>query len=88
MPRIRMNENAGVVGEDKTDWLGGTEHECSDNFAIHLVSRGVAQRIHAQHASGVQTIANADPAIETRDPVGLDTATAAPIAKPPSKKGR
>lgn len=36
MPRVRMLR--GKVGEDRTDWLPGTEHDASVEFARSLVA--------------------------------------------------
>jgi hypothetical protein len=66
--RIRMRPHQGVIGEDRTDWLGGEEHECSAAFARQMVTRGLAEIIPSE-ASGTPNVEHRDPAIESRDPM-------------------
>lgn len=87
---IRMHENAGVVGEDRTDWLGGTEHECSEAFAKHLVHRGLARIVPTEklYAPVTPALEARDPEPDTRDPDALTTTEDAPVVRPPSSRNR
>lgn len=95
---IRMKPNAGVVGEDRQDWLGDTEHECSESYARHLVNRGLATIVElgakaiAPATASIESrdprIESQAPAIENRDPDALTTENDAPAVRPPSPRNR
>jgi hypothetical protein len=76
--KIKVKMTASLFGEDKTDWLNGTIHEASEQYAQYLIGREAAVLAnpgdkseavpHGPPPLTTASVRTGDPTAESRDP--------------------